>query len=70
MLSIRLPSEVEDRLAELAARTGRTKSFYAREAILLHIEEMEDKYLAIDRLEHPGKRWTLDQMEQGLDLEG
>lgn len=30
---------------------------------------MEDKYLAINRLENPGKRWTLDEMEQDLDLE-
>ena len=69
MLAVRLPEEIEVRLAELAARTGRTKTFYAKEAILKHIDEMEDKYLAINRLENPGKRWTLDEMEQGLDLE-
>lgn len=70
MLAVRLPEEIEARLAELAARTGRTKTFYAKEAILKHLDEMEDKYLAINRLENPGKRWTLDEMEQGLDLEG
>ena len=69
MLSIRLPQEIEARLAELAARTGRTKTFYATEAILEHIDEIEDKYLAISRLENPGKRWTLDEMEQDLDLD-
>jgi len=69
MLAVRLPEEIEARLAELAAKTGRTKTFYAKEAILKHIDEMEDKYLAINRLENPGKRWTLDEMEQGLDLE-
>lgn len=31
------------------------------------MEEMEEKYLAIDRLENSGKRWTLDEMEQDLD---
>ena len=30
---------------------------------------MEDQYLAINRLENPDKRWTLDEMEQDLDLE-
>ncbi len=69
MLAIRLPEEIEKRLADLAAKTGRTKTFYAKEAILEHLDEIEDKYLAINRLENPGKRWTLDEVEQGLDLE-
>lgn len=69
MLAIRLPEEVEARLTELAAKTGRTKTFYAREAILEHLDEMEEKYLAINRLENPGRRWTLEEMEQDIDLE-
>ena len=69
MLAIRLPEEIEARLAALAARTGRTKTFYAKEAILEHLGEMEDKYLAINRLENPGRRWTLDELEQDLDLD-
>ena len=68
MLAVRLPEEIENRLADLAAKTGRTKTFYAREAILEYLDEMEDRYLAIDRLENRGKRWTLDEMEQELDL--
>jgi RHH-type rel operon transcriptional repressor/antitoxin RelB len=69
MLAIRLPAEIEARLANLAAKTGRTKTFYAQEAILEHLDELEDKYLALNRLENPGKRWTLDELEQDLDLE-
>lgn len=34
MLAIRLPEEIEERLDKLAKRTGRSKTFYAREAIL------------------------------------
>lgn len=68
MLAIRLPEEIEARLAELAAKTGRTKTFYVREAILQHLDEMEDKYLAINRLENSGKRWTLEELEQEVDL--
>lgn len=49
MLAIRLPEDIENRLAELARRTGRTKSFYAREAILTHLEDLEDAYLAETR---------------------
>lgn len=44
-LMIRLPAEVEARLTALAARTGRTKTFYAREALLTHLEDLEDRYL-------------------------
>lgn len=69
MLAIRLPHDVEARLAALAAKTGRTKTFYAKEAILEHLDDLEDKYLAINRLENPGKRWTLDEMEQSLDVD-
>ena len=50
MLAIRLPKDIEDRLDALAAATGRTKSFYVREAILEHIDDLEDLYLAEQRL--------------------
>ncbi len=69
MLAIRLPVDIEKRLADLAAKTGRTKTYYAREAILEHIEQLEDKYVAEERLAHPGKRWSLEELEQGLDLD-
>jgi RHH-type rel operon transcriptional repressor/antitoxin RelB len=51
MLAIRLPESIEKRLDRLAKRTGRTKTFYAREALLAHIEELEDVYLAEAALE-------------------
>jgi RHH-type transcriptional regulator, rel operon repressor / antitoxin RelB len=51
MLAIRLPEKIEERLDRLAKQTGRTKTFYAREAILQHLEELEDIYLAEKRLE-------------------
>jgi RHH-type rel operon transcriptional repressor/antitoxin RelB len=50
MLAIRLPDDVERRLDDLAKRTGRTKTFYAREAILEHLDDLEDVYLAEQRL--------------------
>ncbi len=46
MLALRLPPEIEARLDALAKRTGRTKSYYAREAILEHLEDIEDAYIA------------------------
>lgn len=46
MLAIRLPAEIEERLEKLAKATGRTKTFYAREAILEHLDDLEDLYMA------------------------
>jgi RHH-type rel operon transcriptional repressor/antitoxin RelB len=69
MLALRLPDDIEQRLADLAAKTGRTKSFYAREAILEHLEELEDAYLAAERSKDPVKRWTQSELEADLDLE-
>ena len=46
MLTIRLPAEVESRLDELAKATGRTKTFYAREAIFEYLTDLEDYYYA------------------------
>ena len=50
MLALRLPEEIEIRLEKLAKSTGRTKSFYAREAIIEHLADLEDMYLAEKRL--------------------
>jgi len=50
MLAIRLPEEIEKRLEELAKKTGRTKSYYVRQAIFEYLEDMEDYYLAEERL--------------------
>lgn len=63
MLALRLPAEVERRLEELARKTGRTKSYYAREAIIEHIEDLEDAYLAEERNRtDSGARISLEEM--------
>lgn len=49
--SIRLPHEIEERLEKLAAQTGRNKAFYVKEAIMEHLDDIEDIYLAEKRLE-------------------
>jgi RHH-type rel operon transcriptional repressor/antitoxin RelB len=42
MLTLRLPVAIEKRLNRLAKRTGRSKSFHAQEAILHHLDDLED----------------------------
>jgi RHH-type transcriptional regulator, rel operon repressor / antitoxin RelB len=73
MLALRLPPEIEERLDALAKATGRTKSFYVREAILEHLEDMEDAYLAAATLERVrrGKErvFTTDQVRADLGLD-
>jgi len=69
MLALRLPDEIEKRLIKLAKRTGRTKSYYAKEAIVRFLEEMEDSYISVQRLENPGKRVSMKDAEKELDLE-
>ena len=73
MLALRLPPEIEERLEALAKATGRTKSFYVREAILEHLEDMEDAYLAAATLERVrrGKErvFTTDQVRADLGLD-
>jgi len=49
--SIRLNPEIEQRLEQLAAKTGRTKAYYLRELIERGLEDVEDYYLAEAALE-------------------
>jgi RHH-type rel operon transcriptional repressor/antitoxin RelB len=66
MLALRLPAQIEKRLDSLARKTGRSKSFYAREAILRHLEDLEDYHLARRRLARKSVRVTLEELEREL----
>lgn len=68
MLAIRLDPEIEERLEKLAKNTGRTKTFYAREAILEHLEDLEDVYLAKQSLKKGGRIYTSDEIKRELGL--
>jgi len=68
-LAIRLSEELDERLSFLAKRTGRTKTFYAREALLQYLDEMEDTFVAIERTEKPGKRMSMKEAEKALGLD-
>jgi len=68
MIAVRLPPEVEKRLERLARKTGRSKTFYVREAILQHLEDLEDYYLAVQRLEENLPGIPLEEVERRLGL--
>ncbi len=61
-LAIRLHPDIESRLERLA------KTFYAREAILEHLEDLEDTYLASRRLERPAKIYSAEEVKHELGL--
>ncbi len=43
-VAVRLTVDEQRRLDELSARTGRSRSFYVREAIQLHLRDLEERY--------------------------
>jgi RHH-type rel operon transcriptional repressor/antitoxin RelB len=55
----------------LAALTGQTKTFYAREAIEAHLDDLEDFYLAEERLKsfRDGDAIPLAEMNTRLGLD-
>ena len=57
MLALRLPPDIENRLNELARRTGRSMSFYAREAIVEKIDALEAAHQA-------SRAFSLDDVER------
>ncbi len=69
MIAVRLPPEIEKRLKKLARKTGRTKTFYVREAISQHLDDLEDYYLAAQRLEENLPGIPLEEVERRLGLE-
>jgi RHH-type rel operon transcriptional repressor/antitoxin RelB len=69
MASLRLDKELENRLDHLAKMTGRTKTFYIRQLIEQHIDELEDRYIAESRLENPADRLTSKEMRKDLGLD-
>lgn len=72
MLAIRLPTEIESRLQHLAEATGRSKTFYVKEALMKHLDDMEDIFLADQALqafrESGDNVVSLDELEEELGL--
>ncbi len=71
--AVRLPEELRNRLVALAERTDRSRSYYIRKALEIHLDELEDIYLAeitlerVRRSEEP--MYSLDEVERELGLD-
>jgi len=70
---LRLPKDIEERLDGLAKRTGRTKTFYVRQAILTHLEDLEDAFQADEIMKRvrTGEEsvFSAEEMRKSLGLE-
>jgi RHH-type rel operon transcriptional repressor/antitoxin RelB len=73
MIGIRIPKSVAQRLDTLAKKTGRTKTWYVREAIMEHLDDLEDIYLAEQVLERVRRGEEvvsgIDEVERRLGLD-
>jgi RHH-type rel operon transcriptional repressor/antitoxin RelB len=72
-VSIRLPDDVSARLQALVKRTGRSKAFYIIEAIREHLDDLEDLYIAEQRLIEVragrSKTYTLEELMMQYGME-
>jgi predicted DNA-binding protein len=67
-MEVRFTPDLEAKLARIAADQGRDTADLVIESVDLHLEELEDATIAMRRLEQPAKRWTLKELEHGVDL--
>ena len=69
MLAVRLDPKMEKELEQLAAATGRSKSFYVKEALAAYLEERADYLLALAALERDEQRTSLADVRRELGLD-
>lgn len=69
MLAVRLDPAMEDKLSKLAADTGRSKSYYVKQAIQAFLEDREDYLLGLAALERVGSRTSLAKVRKELGLD-
>ena len=69
MPAVRLNRDTEDRLNRLAQETGRSKSYYVKQAIENYLEEREDYLLALAVLERDEPRKPIAEVRRDLGLE-
>ena len=63
MLTINLPEDIAERLQSLSLHTGRTVQYYAREAILEHLDDIENRFLAL----HQSRDGIAEELSEKLD---
>ena len=69
MLAVRLDRETEEKLSRLARETGRSKSYYVKQAIENYLDEREDYLLALAVLERDEPLKPIAEVRKDLGLE-
>lgn len=69
MLTVKLPPEIEQRLEAVAKKVGRTKQDVVLEAIVEEIQDLEDGFIALERLNDGKPEFnTLEEVRERLGL--
>jgi RHH-type rel operon transcriptional repressor/antitoxin RelB len=69
MLGVRLSKDLEQRLVNLSQRTGRTQSYYVKQALQTFLDDREDYLLGLAALERKEPTISLEELEKKLGLE-
>lgn len=69
VLTVRLDEETYSRLNKLASKNRRTKSSYIKEMLEIFLEDYEDAYSALERLNQKNAKYlTTEEVEKELGL--
>ncbi|ORC29585.1 anti-toxin [Marispirochaeta aestuarii] len=69
MLAVRLDPDMEEKLNKLSKETGRSKSFYVKQALENYLEDREDYLLALSVLEKKEPRKSIKEVRKELGLD-
>jgi RHH-type rel operon transcriptional repressor/antitoxin RelB len=69
VITVRLDEQMAERLNRLAKKNRRTKSSYIKEMLELYLEDFEDGYTALERLNQKNARYlSSEEVEAELGL--
>lgn len=70
MLTVTIDSQIEKRLDALGTKTMISREDFVRRAMLAALEELEDAVIGEERLENPGREYSMEEAERFLGLDG
>lgn len=69
-LTVKLPKKWVDQLNHLEQTTKKSKDFYVKEALIRHLEDLEDLQTGLARLKKKNKvYYTSEELSKRLNLE-
>ena len=69
MTNLQVPDELSRCFEKLAHDSGRDKQDYMLDPLSSYLEDADDMRIVSERLAHPGRRITLEEVERNLGLE-